>query len=148
MFNALTMKRLVAISTILGALIVAALASADHPIELGQTTTPPAVSCPANCQAVGQVTGFEVQQGTSKNPFQRKRRGKVVAFSITLGKPKTSDVNFFNKLFGTPPQAQLVVLKPGTKQRYSTGDPALLSGVLQGATGKTVLLPSAGSAEK
>src|SRR5436309_13370133 len=112
------MKRLVAISTILGALIVAALASADHPIELGQTTTPPAVSCPANCQAVGQVTGFEVQQGTSKNPFQRKRRGKVVAFSITLGKPKTSDVNFFNKLFGTPPQAQLVVLKPGTKQRY------------------------------
>ena len=29
--------------------------------------------------------------------------------------------------------------EPGTKQRYSTGDPALLSGVLQGATGKTVL---------
>src|SRR5262249_26385503 len=30
------------------------------------------------------------------------------------------------------------VSEPGTKQRYSTGDPALLSGVLQGATGKTV----------
>jgi hypothetical protein len=112
------MKRLVAIVTALGALIVTALAWADHPIELSLTQQPPAVSCPANCQAIGQVTGFEVQQGTSKNPFVRKRRGKVVAFSITLGKPKKSDVDFFNKLFGTPPQAQVVVLKPGTKNRY------------------------------
>jgi hypothetical protein len=117
-FNALSMKRLVAIITVFGALLGTALAWGDHPIELGQTSQPPAVSCPANCQAVGQVTGFEVQQGTTKNPFQRKRRGKVVAFSITLGKPKKSDIDFFNKLFGTPPQAQLVVLKPGTKQRY------------------------------
>jgi hypothetical protein len=118
-FNPLIMKKLVAIATVAFAgLIYAALAFADHPIELGQTTTPPAVSCPSNCQAVGQVTGFEVQQGTVKNPMTRKRRGKVVAFSVTLGKPKTSDVNFFNKLFGTPPQVQLVVLKPGTKQRY------------------------------
>jgi hypothetical protein len=112
------MKRFVAIVTALGALIVVAIASADHPIELGQTSSPPAVSCPDNCQAVGQVTGFEVQQGTTKNPFKRKRRGKVVAFSITLGKPKKSDADFFNKLFGTPPQAQIVVLKPGTKNRY------------------------------
>ncbi len=112
------MKRFVAIVTALGALVVVALAWADHPIELGQTSGPPAVSCPDNCQAVGQVTGFEVQQGTTKNPFARKRRGKVVAFSVTLGKPKKSDVGFFNKLFGTPPQAQIVVLKPGTKHRY------------------------------
>jgi hypothetical protein len=112
------MKRLVAIVTLFGALIAATLAWGDHPIELGQTSQPPAVSCPDNCQAIGQVTGFEVQQGTIKNPFQRKRRGKVVAFSITLGKPKKSDADFFNKLFGSPPQAQLVVLKPATKLRY------------------------------
>jgi hypothetical protein len=112
------MKRLVAIVTLLGALVVAALAWGDHPIELGSTTSPPAVSCPDNCQAIGQVTGFEVQQGTTKNPFIRKRRGKVVAFSITLGKPKKSDMDFFNKLFGSPPQAQIVVMKPGTKNRW------------------------------
>jgi hypothetical protein len=97
---------------------VAALAWGDHPIELGSTTNRPAVSCPDNCQAIGQVTGFEVQQGTTKNPFIRKRRGKVVAFSITLGKPKKSDMDFFNKLFGSPPQAQIVVMKPGTKNRW------------------------------
>jgi hypothetical protein len=118
-FNPLTMKKLVAIATVCAAaLIYATLALADHPIEFGQTNNPPPVSCPSNCQAIGQVTGFEVQQGTIKNPMTRKRRGKVVAFSVTLGKPKTSDVNFFNKLFGNPPQVQLVVLKPGTKQRY------------------------------
>jgi hypothetical protein len=112
------MKRLVAILTVFGALVVGGLAWADHPIELGATSQRPTVSCPDNCQAIGQVTGFEVQQGTVRNPFQPKRRGKVVAFSVTLGKPKKSDQNFFNKLFGTPPQAQVVVLKPGTKQRY------------------------------
>src|ERR671937_665378 len=118
-FNPLTMKKLVAIATVvLGGLIWAGLALADHPIELGQTSTPPAVSCPANCQAIGQVTGFEVQQGTIKNPFQRKRRGKVVAFSLTLGRPKASDSSFFTKLFGGPPQAQIAVLRPGTRNRY------------------------------
>jgi hypothetical protein len=111
-FKALTMKKLVAITTVLGGLVAAAIAWADHPIELGSTTQRPAVSCPANCQAIGQVTGFEVQQGTVNNPFQPRRRGKVVAFSITLGKPKASDAAFFSKLFGTPPQAQIVVLKP------------------------------------
>src|SRR5262249_54991562 len=35
--------------------------------------------------------------------------------------------------------AQKSVTEPGTMQRYSTGDSALLSGVLQGATGKTVV---------
>jgi CubicO group peptidase (beta-lactamase class C family) len=32
-----------------------------------------------------------------------------------------------------------VVDEPGTRMRYSTGDPALLTGVIQGATGRTVL---------
>jgi hypothetical protein len=112
------MKRLVAIITVVGGLVIGGLAWADHPIELGSTSQRPSVSCPDNCQAIGQVTGFEVQQGTVRNPFQPKRRGKVVAFSVTLGKPKKSDMNFFNKLFGSPPQAQVVVLKPGTKKRY------------------------------
>jgi hypothetical protein len=117
-FKALIMKRLVAIVTALGLLVVAAYAWADHPIELGSTSQRPAVSCPDNCQAVGQVTGFVTSNSGGNNPFRPKRRGKVVAFSVTLGKPKKSDVNFFNKLFGSPPEVQLVVLRPGTKQRF------------------------------
>ena len=117
MLNSVIMKRLVAIVTALGVLIGAAVALADHPIELGSTTNRPAVSCPTNCQAIGQVTGFEAQQGTTKHPFQPTRRGKVVAFSITLGKPKDSDISFFTKLFGGDPAAQIAVLKPVPKKK-------------------------------
>ncbi|HMI92466.1 MAG TPA: serine hydrolase, partial [Polyangiales bacterium] len=35
--------------------------------------------------------------------------------------------------------AREAVDEPGTKMRYSTGDPSLLTGVIQGATGKTAL---------
>ena len=116
-FNPLAMKKLVAIITVLGALAAAAIAWGDHPIEFGLTSQPPQVSCPSNCQAIGQVTGFEVQQGTTKHPMTRRRRGKVVAFSVTLGKPKSSDMSFFNKLFGSPPQVQVAVLKPTPTKR-------------------------------
>jgi hypothetical protein len=112
------MKRVVAIATMVGALVLAALAWA-HPIELGVTRPRPPVSCPANCQAIGEVTGFQVQQGTVKRPFRARRPGKLVALTITLGRPKKSDVNFFNRLFGSPAQVQVAVLRAaGTKQRY------------------------------
>ena len=92
------MKRLVAIVTALGVLIGAAVALAG-PSDRARLHDEPAraSSCPTNCQAIGQVTGFEAQQGTTKHPFQPTRRGKVVAFSITLGKPKDSDISFFNE---------------------------------------------------
>jgi hypothetical protein len=115
--NSVIMKRLVAIVTGLVVLIGAAIAWADHPIELGSTTSRPAVSCPTNCQAIGQVTGFEAQQGTTKHPFAPTRRGKVVAFSITLGTPKDTDISFFTKLFGGDPAAQISVLKPVPKKK-------------------------------
>jgi hypothetical protein len=111
------MKRLVAIVTSVGALVAAAVAWGDHPIELGSTANRPAVSCPTNCQAIGQVTGFQAQAGTTNHPFQPRRRGKVVAFSITLGKPKDSDVSFFTKLFGGAPSAQIAVLRPVPKKK-------------------------------
>jgi hypothetical protein len=99
------------------ALAAAGVALGDHPVELGSTSNRPAVSCPTNCQAIGQVTGFEAQQGTTKAPFAPRRRGKVVAFSVTLGKPKASDISFFTKLFGGAPSVQVAVLKPVPKKK-------------------------------
>src|SRR6476646_8404464 len=65
-------------------------------VVLGQTATQPDPSCPGlPCQAVGSVTGFQVNNG------QR---------------------SFFNGFFGTPPQAGLAILRrvPGTNPpRYN-----------------------------
>jgi hypothetical protein len=100
------------------AALLAAPRALARPVELGLTNPMPAVSCPDNCQAIGRVTGFQAQAGARKRPFQLRRHGKVVAFSITLGTPKPDQVDFFRKLFGGPSRAQLTVLRPGTRERY------------------------------
>src|SRR3954470_1876030 len=97
-------KLLVAIVTIIAGLTLAGIASGKVS-ELGTTLDDHTASCPDNCQAVGQVSGFQIQQGTRKNPYRLRSYGEVGAFSIKLGKPNASQIQFFNKLFGGPPQA-------------------------------------------
>ena len=104
-------KLLVATVTIIAALAVAAIASGKV-AELGTTLDDHTAACPDNCQAIGQVSGFQIQQGARKNPYRLRSYGKVVAFSVKLGKPNASQISFFNKLFGGPPQIMLTVLKP------------------------------------
>ncbi len=87
-------------------------------VELGANPAVPAASCPDNCQAVGRVTGFQISVGERRNPYRVRRRGKVVAFTIHLGKPREDQVRFFTDLFGGPPRAQLTVLRPGTRRRH------------------------------
>ena len=104
-------KLLVATVTILAAFIVVAVAAA-RVAELGTTLDQNTASCPDNCQAIGQVSGFQIQQGTRRNPYRLRSYGKIVAFTIKLGKPNASQIQFFNKLFGGPSQVMLTVLKP------------------------------------
>src|SRR3954470_14386795 len=109
-------KLLVAAVTILAILAVAAVALGKV-AELGTTLKDNTAACPDNCQAIGQVSGFQIQQGTRKNPYRLRSYGKVVAFSVKLGKPKADQITFFNKLFGGPPQIMLTVLKPYTPKK-------------------------------
>jgi hypothetical protein len=104
-------KLFVAIGTIIAALCVVALAFGKVS-ELGTTLDQNTPACPDNCQAIGQVSGFQIQQGTRKLPYRLRSYGKVVAFTVKLGKPNASQITFFNKLFGGPPQIELTVLKP------------------------------------
>ena len=106
-------KLLVATGTFLAALVVASIAL-GRVSELGTTLTEDTAACPDNCQAIGQVSGFQIQQGTRKLPYRLRSYGKVVAFTVKLGKPNASQIDFFNKLFGGPPQIMLTVLKPYT----------------------------------
>jgi hypothetical protein len=115
-------KVLVLIGTMAAALVVASLAF-GRVSELGTTLDDHTAACPDNCQAIGQVSGFQIQQGTRKNPYRLRSYGKVVAFSVKLGKPNASQIQFFNKLFGGPPQIMLTVLKPYEPQKGEKKQP-------------------------
>jgi hypothetical protein len=80
----------------------------------------PKASCPTNCQALDQVTGYQVQIGKAKNPYLMHSKGKIVAFSIALGKPNAKQTKFFTNLFGIKPTARLTILHLGHRNRQAT----------------------------
>lgn len=94
--------------------VLAAAAPASATVtELGAPSDSPfqAASCPDSCQAIGRVTGYQVQIGGHKNPFTTPAPGHIVAFTISLGQPNAQQTQFFTNLFGGQPQARLSVLK-------------------------------------
>jgi hypothetical protein len=92
-------------------------------VVLGETATTPDPSCPElPCQAVGSVTGFQVSTTQSGLPFRVPGDGRVKSWTLTLAQPTNMQRSFFNGFFGTPPQAQLAILRrvPGTEPpRYN-----------------------------
>ena len=113
------MRRTIPALAALFALAAAAPAVAEVK-ELGADPAFQAPSCPSNCQAIGQVTGYQVQSGATKNPMQISKPGKIVAFTIALGKPNKQQTQFFANLFGTQPQARVSILKLGHRKRRAT----------------------------
>jgi hypothetical protein len=99
-----------------GALLAAALtpAAADAKIiELGQTAQQPTPSCPAKpCLAVSRTTGYQAKVGTQRGIFVARARGRIVAWSITLGAPNAKQIKFFNTTLGGPPSAGITVFRP------------------------------------
>src|SRR4051794_34220693 len=84
-------------------------------IELGQTSgEPPVPSCPAKpCLAVSRTTGYQAKVGTERGIFVAPARGRVVAWSISLGAPTAKQIKFFNTTLGGPPSAGITIYKPG-----------------------------------
>lgn len=81
-------------------------------VILGQTATEPDPSCPdLPCQAIGSVTGFQVNNGQTRLPFAVPHDGTIKAWTLTLAQPSNSQRSFFNGFFGTPPQARLAILR-------------------------------------
>jgi hypothetical protein len=80
-------------------------------------TTPATVaSCPATpCLAVSRTTGFQVKVGSVHNPVSTPRAGTIVAWTIALGKPTTTQIRFFNANEGGNAEAGIAVLRPQPK---------------------------------
>jgi hypothetical protein len=87
----------------------------------------PQAGCPLACQAIGHVTGYQVQIGTHKNPYVIHRDGYIVAFTIRLGKPDATQTQFFTNLFGGKPQARLTLMKKPKLDKRGTTDLKVLN---------------------
>jgi hypothetical protein len=102
---------------ILGALLAVALwpgGAQAKIIELGQTSQQPVASCPAKpCLAVSRTTGYQAKVGTQRGIFTAPERGRIVAWSVSLGDPSAKQVKFFNTTLGGPPSAGITVFRPG-----------------------------------
>jgi hypothetical protein len=98
--------------------LVLAPAATARVVELGAEVDPVAKpSCPENCQGLGFVTGYMGNAGKGSNPMMVPRRGKIVAFTIALGKPNAEQLDFFEDLYGSPPSVRLSILRKGKKRR-------------------------------
>src|SRR5436305_12610524 len=81
-------------------------------VVLGVTSTTPAPACPGSpCEAVGSVSGFQTVAGATKKPFEVPFDGHLVAWSLTMSKPKSSQESFFNSFYDSPPEARVGVVK-------------------------------------
>jgi hypothetical protein len=110
---ALTVLAAVALATF------AATPSGARIIEIGQSSAPSAPSCPSNpCQAVSRTTGYQPKVGTKRQVMTAPADGKIVAWTITLGSPGKSQINYFNDNYGGTSLAGISVLRPGAKLRY------------------------------
>jgi hypothetical protein len=83
---------------------------------IGETTPATKPSCPASpCLAVSRTTGFQVKVGTATNILSAPRNGTIVAWTISLGKPTSSQTKFFNTNEGGVSEAGIAVLRPQRK---------------------------------
>lgn len=125
---------------VLALLALPALAQAKF-ITVGASADTTAPSCPRNCVAISRTTGYQVRVATKRNMFVVPRDGRIVAWTISLAKPSTNQVQFFDNRFGAA-SAGIVVLRPGRRQSATVvGLSPLLS--LRPYFGSTIDVPLA-----
>jgi hypothetical protein len=112
------------------ALALPAAASADI-IEVGKLDPPATPSCPSKpCLAVSRTTGYQAKVGATRGLMTIPKDGRIVAWTISLGKPGKKQVDFFNQRLGGEAQAQITILNPRRKLRsraVAQGEPQKLT---------------------
>ena len=88
-------------------------------VEVGRTDAAPA--CPDSpCLAVSRTTGYQVKVADERSTYTAPEDGKIVAWSISLGKPTDEQISFFDKSLGGPASAQLTVIRLDKKLMAKT----------------------------
>ena len=126
-----TVKAMTAASVAIGLVVPAvALGTLDEVGKL-EAAPIPAPACPERpCLAVSKTTGYQAKVDTTRSVHVIPKDGRIVAWSISLGKPGKEQTKFFNQNLGGEPQAQLTILRPGRKLYYraiAQGEPQKLT---------------------
>jgi hypothetical protein len=79
-----------------------------------------AAGCPKDCFVLDQVTGYQASIGKIKNPYTVKRKGRITAFTIALGKTTKKQTASFVQRYGAMPQARISILQVPKKGRDLT----------------------------
>jgi hypothetical protein len=78
-------------------------------------------SCPGianneeSCQALTKTTAYQAKVGPDRELYQAPADGRIVAWTVALGNTSKSQIAFFEKNYGGPAQAAIVVLDSGKK---------------------------------
>jgi len=104
--------RTLMVAVALAAALAAATPASAKVVEIGRTDAAPA--CPAApCLAVSRTTGYQIKVADERGSFVVPEDGKIVAWTIALGKPTTEQIAFFDKGLGGPASARLTILRAG-----------------------------------
>jgi hypothetical protein len=104
-------KTAVAVTAALLALPAAGYAAISEIGDAGGDVKP---ACPGSpCRAIPRTTGFQVKVGDERAVNEIKQDGRIVAWTLTLGKPGPKQTAFFNENLGGESQAQLTIIRPG-----------------------------------
>jgi hypothetical protein len=84
--------------------------------EVGAIDPPATPSCPAApCLAVSRTTGYQAKVGVTRGLLTVPADGRIVAWTITLGRPGPKQTAFFNESLGGTSRAGITVLRPGKR---------------------------------
>jgi hypothetical protein len=106
--------RIIVAGAVLAALVCAAPASARI-IEVGSAPPDATPTCPSSpCLAVSRTTGYQAKVVDSRSVFIVPANGRIVAWTISLGKPNTRQIEFFDSNYGEA-SAGLTILRRGKR---------------------------------
>ncbi len=132
-------KRLLPLVGLLGALALTVPGAASAAmIDLGALDAAVKPGCPGSpCYAISRTTGYQTRSGSKRSPMVVTRNGRLVAWTISLGKPTKKQIAFFDSKLGGEATAQLTVLSVTKKSRKT---PKAKNGAVVARLGELVKL--------
>jgi hypothetical protein len=109
-------RALPVVLAVAGAALVAPASGAAAIVEVGKVATEHAPSCPSTpCLAVSRTTGYQAKVVADRGLSVVPQDGKIVAWSITLGRPGRRQTRFFEEMLGGEAAARITILRSGRR---------------------------------